>query len=371
MGVREDTVAILHYKNYQRMPIVHFGYWSETIEKWHREGHISDAESAGVYDNSANIEIISHRLGFDFSWSSMFAGNCGLNPRFEPKILEVLPDGNVKKLNAEGVIVIERPGNVSIPFEVDHLLKDRESWEQYYKPRLQMSPDRYAVEFLAPFRDTSKRDRPIGIHCGSLYGEIRNYLGVEGSSYLQVDDEDLFDEIINTNAQMHYELTEAILKTGAKADFGHFWEDICFKNGPLISPAVFAKKVGPWYRKICDLLLSYGVDIVSLDCDGMIDSLIPIWLENGVNTMFPIEVGTWNASIEPWRKKYGCAIRGVGGMNKTVFAKEYKDIDEEVERLKRLVDLGGYIPCPDHLIALDAKWENVQYYCEKMRNAFK
>ncbi len=43
----------------------------------------------------------------------------------------------------------------------------------------------------------------------------------------------------------------------------------------------------------------------------MIDSLIPIWLENGVNTMFPIEVGTWNASIAPVQEKYAETAAGV------------------------------------------------------------
>ena len=87
-----------------------------------------------------------------------------------------------------------------------------------------------------------------------------------------------------------------------------------------------------------------------------------------MNTMFPIEVGTWNASIAPWREKYGQQIRGVGGMNKTLFARDYKAIDAEVERLRGLIELGGYIPCPDHRIAPDAKFENVQYYCDKMQN---
>ena len=111
-----------------------------------------------------------------------------------------------------------------------------------------------------------------------------------------------------------------------------------------------------------------GIDIVSLDCDGCIDKLVPVWLENGVNTMFPIEVGTWGASIEPWRKQYGKSLRGIGGMDKRVFAGDYSDVDREVERLRRLVDLGGYLPCPDHRIAPDAKWENVQYYVDKMQN---
>ena len=87
--------------------------------------------------------------------------------------------------------------------------------------------------------------------------------------------------------------------------------------------------------------------------------------------MFPIEVGTWDANIRPWREKYGREIRGVGGMRKHVFAEDYAAVDAEIERLKSLVELGGFIPCPDHRIAPDAKWENVQYYCEKMRKAFE
>jgi len=370
MGMREDTLAILHYEKYEKLPIVHFGYWNETIEKWHMEGFISDQEAVDVYDNSPNEEIISKRLGFDFNWNTLFGGNSGLLPAFEPRLLETLPNGQEKRVDENGAIILVKPGVVSIPSEVGHLLEDRDSWEKHYKQRLQMDAARYSKEYLAQFNTLEGRTKPTGIHCGSLYGNIRNYLGVEGTCYLQADDEDLFDEIINTNAQMQYELVEAILKTGAIPDYAHFWEDICFKNGPLISPSVFALKVGPWYRKFADLLGSYGVDIISLDCDGCIDSLLPIWLENGVNTMFPIEVGTWNASIEPWRKQYGRDLRGVGGMNKTVFTRDYKAIDEEIERLRRLVDLGGFIPCPDHRIAPDAIWENVQYYCDKMRKVF-
>jgi len=81
-------------------------------------------------------------------------------------------------------------------------------------------------------------------------------------------------------------------------------------------------------------------------------------------------VGTWGASIAPWRAKYGPELRGVGGMDKRVFAYDYAAIDAEIERLKPLVELGGYIPCPDHRLAPDAKWENVQYYCDKMRKTF-
>ena len=114
----------------------------------------------------------------------------------------------------------------------------------------------------------------------------------------------------------------------------------------------------------------YGIEIVSVDCDGLIDSLIPTWLENGVNTMFPIEVGTWKAEITPWREQYGKKIRGVGGMNKNVLGHDFSAIDAEIERLKPMIEMGGYIPCPDHRIPPEAIWDNVRYYCDQMHKIF-
>jgi len=176
--------------------------------------------------------------------------------------------------------------------------------------------------------------------------------------------------MIDTVGELCYQCVKATLDTGAKFDYAHFWEDICCKNGPLILPPVFDEKVGPHYRRITDLVRGHGLTVVSLDCDGLIDALIPTWIHNGVNTMFPIEVGTWNASIAPWRAQYGAELRGVGGMNKNVLARDFAAVDAEIERLKPLVELGGYLPCPDHRIPPDAHWDNVRYYCEKMRTAF-
>ena len=130
--------------------------------------------------------------------------------------------------------------------------------------------DKGGLDFLL----REDRENVVGLHCGSLFGRIRNWLGVEGISYLSMDDESLFDEIIQVNADLCFECVKTVLKSGAKFDFAHFWEDICFKNGPLVIPSVFDEKVGLHYRRITDLVRSYGIQIVSLDCDGLIDSLI-------------------------------------------------------------------------------------------------
>ena len=371
MNYRENVNAILHYQPFEKMPIVSFGYWGETVQKWADEGHITREEADGYCrygDNSEADRAIMKRLGFDFNWNSCYGGNVGLYPAFDRKVLEQKADGGQVIRDEQGLIVLVKPGVVSIPAEIGTTLTDREVWEKEYLPRLQWEAERIDTSLFESLKDDSQRQLPVGLHCGSLMGYMRNLLGVEELSYLYVDDPELCEEIANTLAGLCYQSVKAILETGAKFDYAHFWEDICYKNGPLVSPDGFRQIIGPHYRKITNLLKEHGVDIVSVDCDGWIDTLLPIWLENGVNTMFPIEVGTWNASIAPWREKYGKDLRGVGGMNKTVFARDYQAVDQEVERLRPLMELGGYIPCPDHRIAPDAKFENVQYYCEKMKS---
>ena len=385
MTHRQRVKNILNYQSYDRLPVVHFGYWNETLAKWAMEGHLTEEDAKTWGDGNVTDARIDKLLGWDFNWSSNFGPEHHLQPWFETKVIRELPDGSRHVMNAEGVVELEVTGAVSIRAEIDHTLKDRATWEEHYKPRLQWSPERITQGWIRAndkylrwdqggkeFLKANERDYPMGLHCGSYYGSFRNIIGVEGSSYLYMDDEPLFREIIKTYADLSYQNIAYVLKEvgGDAFDNAHFWEDICFKNGPLVAPTVFDEIVGPHYKRITDLLTRYGINIVSLDCDGCIDALIPTWLANGVNTMFPIEVGTWNASIAPWREKYGKALRGVGGMNKVVFAHDQAAIDTEIERLRRLVDLGGFIPCPDHRIAPDAKWDIVRYYCDRMHAVF-
>jgi len=374
MNHRQRVKAILHYENYDRMPLVAFGYWDETLQKWADEGHISHELAEGYAqrgDNSDADHEIMTRLGFDFNWNSCVGGQNALKPGFTPEVLQVEENGAQIVRDGSGMISRVVPGVVSIPSHVGTTLTGRDAWESLYLPKLQYSDDRVNMDDMAKIREQdAARDIPLALHCGSLYGNIRNMLGVEELSYLAVDDEDLYVEIIDTCANLAYDVVRRVLEAGIDFDYAHFWEDICFNNGPLVNPAVFRELVGPHYRKITSLLNQHGIDIVSVDCDGKIDLLLPVWLENGVNTMFPIEVGTWEANIAPWREKYGRSLRGVGGMNKTVFSRDKAAVDAEIERLRPLVDLGGYIPCPDHRIAPDAKYELVAYYCNQFRKIF-
>ena len=369
MTNRERAMNILHFKPADRLPAVHFGYWRELIQEWETQGHISHeiAQGACNYFSDESLEL-DKIIGWDSYWGATGACNMRLYPPFERKVLNTLPDGSQRVLTANGVIEKIKPGIVSIPSEDDYLLKDRDAFEKEFRHRMQYTPERIDFEFFKNFNETRNKDIPIGLNIGSIMGDIRDITTVAGMSYLMYDeDEELFADIVDTYADMQYKCLEAILETGAQFDYAHYWEDICFKSGPLISPELFDELCAKHYKKRNELCHKYGIDIISLDCDGVIDKLIPTWIENGVNVMFPIEIGVWGDQFEPARKKYGNKLLGVGGMDKTALRRDKAAVDAEIERLSRLASLGGFIPCPDHRLMPGSKFELVQYYAEEIK----
>ena len=83
--------------------------------------------------------------------------------------------------------------------------------------------------------------------------------------------------------------------------------------------------------------------------------------------MFPIEIGTWGDQFEKARNRYGEGLLGVGALDKIAFRRDKAAVDMELGRIKRLVDMGGFIPCPDHRIMPGSKFELVRYYAQEVK----
>ena len=88
MNNRERTLAILNYASYDRLPLVHFGYWDETLDKWAAEGHITTEEARNWKDGNPIDAAIATKLGFDFNWSHCFSPTTDLLPAIEERVLE-------------------------------------------------------------------------------------------------------------------------------------------------------------------------------------------------------------------------------------------------------------------------------------------
>ncbi|MBK8799209.1 MAG: hypothetical protein IPM07_24185 [Anaerolineales bacterium] len=198
----------------------------------------------------------------------------------------------------------------------------------------------------------------------------RNWFGLEGISEIMYDDRPLFEEVVETLADVVIAVLEHVLSAGIRPEAASMWEDMAYSGGPLMSPKLFKQILVPHYKRITGTLSKYGVDIVFLDCDGSIDMLAPLWLEAGVNTMFPIEVGKWKADPVEFRRRYGKDMRLMGGFDKHILMHGKDAIAREIERLAPLVEEGGYIPMPDHRVPPDVRFDDYLFYLNEAKRVW-
>ena len=361
MNQRERFHAVMNYKPVDRIPIWDFGFWAETLELWRGEqGMPADVDPDDFF-------------GMDVQWRYAPV-RLSLLPAFERQVLEDRADEQIIRMG-DGVIARWPKSGTSMPDWIDYTLKDRATWEEHYKWRL--DPDageRITEEFRRLCREEwPQRDYPIIISCGSVLGEIRNYLGLENFAYIQYDDPKLFREMVETVGTCVATTLERALSeakaAGVTFDLGHFWEDICYNHGPLIHPTAFNEIAAPQIKRITDVVRKYGVEHVSVDCDGKVDELILPWRAAGVNVMFPIEIGDWADPLE-LRERFGKELLMIGGIDKRKLARGRKAIDEMIDHITPLVEQGGFIPTPDHRVPPDVKLEDYIYYLERIKKVW-
>jgi hypothetical protein len=365
MTDRERFVATMHYQPRDRSPIWDFSFWDETLPIWHGQG-------LPEWVNRSNSD---HFFGMDFGLErsgGVVRVNAGLAPHFERTVLEDRDDHEIVQ-QEDGVRVLRRKFLGSIPHPESHLLRDRESWENHYKPRLDPdNPARYPADWDERVKVWTDPNRPYPaiLPGGSLYGWLRNWMGMENLAYVVYDDPALFEEMVTTVADCVIGTLTRVLETGGQFDACGMWEDMAYNAGPLLSPRHFVKYLVPNYRRITDLLHRYGVDVIWLDCDGNIELLIPHWLDAGVNCMFPLEIGTWGTDPIQLRAQYGKDLLMMGGFDKHILARTREEIEAEVHRLAPLVEEGGYIGFCDHRVPPDVPLDNYLFYLEIVREVW-
>lgn len=362
MNERQRFLATMHYKPRDRAPICDFGFWDETLVVWRDQG-------LPEHVNAENTDVF---FGMDRLLRGIADINVDLCPVFETKELEDRGDYEVVQ-QSDGVRVLRKKFMGSIPQHLGHLLVDRESWRKYYKPRLDpTAPERYMTNWDTQVKAwiDPDRDHVIVLPGGSLYGKLRDWMGLEAISLLVYDDPVLFEEMVTTVADCVIGVLTRVFETGGQFDACSMWEDMAYNAGPLLSPKHVKKYLVPHYRRIVDVLHRHDVNIVFLDCDGQIDSLIPLWLEAGVNCMFPIEVGTWDADPVRFRQQYGRDLRLMGGFNKRILATSKDAIRAEVYRLAPLIEEGGYIGFCDHRVPPDVTLDHYLFYLDTVREVW-
>ncbi|GIX07956.1 MAG: hypothetical protein KatS3mg115_2359 [Candidatus Poribacteria bacterium] len=366
MTHRERWVRTMHFQPVDHIPDEEFGYWDETFWTWHEQGLPREVQNNAQADRY-----------FCFAPRSYVPVHLGLIPPFETKVLEetssyrIVQDGN-------GVIKkIHRGPKDSIPHFLEFPLKTRKDWEEKFLPRLRVDqPERYPEnrpdwEQLKARFNSPDWEYPVGINIGSLFGWLRDWMGFEHILYTMYDDPEWMHQMIEHLAELFVTVIRRAVEE-IRIDFAGGWEDMAFRQGPMISPEMFREFLTPRYKRITDLLRAHGVDVIYYDCDGRVIEAIEPWLEGGVNAIFPCEVGAEREMTDPIRvrEKYGQRVLILGGVNKHALIAGKESIRAEIKRIEPYVREGGWIPHVDHRCPPTVSFENYLYYLDVKRDTF-
>ena len=362
MNHRERFDAVMSYQPFDRVPCLYFGLWDETLERWKQEGL-----EGGIQDVPAQTG-----LDPDFE-QDMFDGH-GIRTLypigdFKEKVLEETDDYILWQPNIGGVEKIGKHGS-SIHEYIEHALKpERVEWERFKAFLNPDDPRRWLVGHERRINEVNARDGVLSFFGGSLYGLLRNWMGVVDISMLMFDDPELFQNIINYLADYYIALNRPLLEQ-VDYDIAYIFEDCCFNTGPLIGPQAVRQFMLEPYRRMVNAYHEMGVKHVLIDSDGKVDDLVPVWLDAGIDIIFPIEVGTWHGDANAFRSQYGKRIKMIGGVNKHVIPRGEIAIRNELERFVPLVKEGGFIPVPDHRIPPDTSLEQFRTYTKVFHDIF-
>lgn len=148
-------------------------------------------------------------------------------------------------------------------------------------------------------------------------------------------------------------------------DYFFIWEDMCFKGGPLISPALFREFLLPRYKRLTRALKEVGVKLIFVDSDGDFRKLIPLWIEGGVDITFPWET-QFGLDITEQRLQHP-KLGMIGGIDKHAFIYGRTAVDRELDKVPFMLQNGRYIPAVDHEVPYDVSWDTYCYFCKCLR----
>lgn len=347
MNSRDRLVAYVTGRKADRAPFVqHWGPWDATKARWKQEGMRHDDDWTTLF-------------GFDPYRTSPHV-HMGIYPKFEEKVLE--DDGTtVISQDEDGVIKRDRKDRASMPEYLAYPVKGWKTWEAHKVRFDPDTPGRFPANWDAEKKKV--RDFPGLVEMNAfpygLFGGARTMMGAEECLIACALEPDLIQDINQTLFNLWYKMLERMLGD-VRLDAFFFWEDMAGKQGSLISPAMFRQFMTPYYQKLIALCRAHGVEMFSLDSDGNIHELTGLFLEAGINVVYPYEIQA-GCDVAAMLRKYP-GLCAMGGMDKRAMAADKRAMDEEIERVRGVLSLGRYIPFPDHAIPPDVSWENYQYF---------
>lgn len=361
MTDRERFVNYMLGEPVDRPPFwLFWGPWPSTWKMWRSEG--MPPELSGI----EHVHELRQALGGDTVPQSIPV-NCGPCPKVQETVIEENERWRVF-IDNWGIKRRDLKTTMSMSEFLSFPVRSREDWEKYKAERLDPNhPDRLAGDWEDQCVQWMNRGWPIqlGDYPDGIFGTVRWLLGDEDCLTAFYTQPDLVHDIMNHMTMLYLTVFKKVASR-VRVDVIHIWEDMCGRQGPLISPRLWEEFMGPCYQRIHAFAREHGIPLISVDTDGNPGLIIPPMMRSGVNFVFPFEVAA-GCDVNEYRNRFP-SLGMMGGIDKRELAKDHIAIERELDRIRPAFERGRYIPDLDHGVPDDVSWDNFHYYTGRLRS---
>lgn len=362
----ERFIACQEYEAADRRPNHELGAWAQTRVRWQQEA--PDAVADFAWDWFCGEDA----LGFDRR--IFIPVHFGFIPPYEHTVLERSDRYEIAR-NAKGIVtkaLIEGSvggGRMCMDQYLRWPIAKPEDWPDVRRRLEAAIAARYPDDLDEHIAAWEGRECPLilGRNCAAngFYWRARELLGTEALSFAWYDHPKLMHEIMEFFAHFIIETARPVLEK-IQIDYFCLNEDMSMKTGPLLSPATYREFIFPHLKRMVAFFRSHGTRYFAVDTDGDPTALIPLMMDAGVDTLWPIERAS-GVGPQELRKQFGRGLRLWGGVDKRVLPRGPAAIRAHLRELIPLIEEGGFIPTVDHTVPPDVSWDDFRYYMDAKR----
>lgn len=363
MNDLERYLACMEYQPADRRPNHEIGVWEQTKVRWRAEAPDAVRDFGWQWFYQEDALGLDHRDYVDVDY--------GFKPRYDEAVLE--DDGETRLIRDRNGIVRRTlmvgavdGASMSMDEYVDFPVKEPADFKEIKKRLLASDPARIPSDLESRKEAWQRRDYPLTLGCNcaanGFYWRAREWMGTENLSYAWYDEPDMMHEMMEFFADFIIETSRPVLDQ-VQVDFFTLNEDLSMKGGPLIGPDTYRTFILPHLKRLVSFLHGYGIRYVGIDSDGDPTVLVPMFLDAGINMLWPIERAS-DVSPVTWRSMFGRDLRLTGGVDKRVLFKGPADVRRHLAELIPLIEEGGYIPSIDHTVPPDISWDQFRDYMD-------
>jgi len=248
----------------------------------------------------------------------------------------------------------------TLPLPMDWPVRNMDDWLKI-KHHYEFSEGRFGKDWEAIARRHREEGLVVTVSIPGGFDEPRQLMGEEALCVAYYEQPELIHDLLDTIGDTAVKVLDRVSATVQIDQLG-VHEDMAGNDGPLAGPKQVTEFIAPYYRRIWDMLKSRGARLFSQDSDGNMNSVIPAFLDAGLNMMYPAEPSA-GMDIVKLRERYGTRLAFMGGLDKHVLRRSKDEIVAELEyKIPPMVRTGGCLLGLDHRIPNGTPLENYRFY---------